>query len=591
MVFDMKIIFVILCMFFNVFSVFSKQENKDESHNNININEFLISTDNIRTKDFLKYSDNLKKLSELQNKFTTYQKCYFDFLAIYKLSLLGDFDLAKTNLQELFNQCNDLKIQIRIKALLSNLYVISGNYYKAITDIDFVVSQIGQIKDNSTKYYAYTAASLVYDSLEQWDLSYKFSELLLNDSPSEEYICKGGVYKYAAVIKLKKQGDFNNKIKEIIKKCFKVDEIVYAQGLNTTWLKYQLDATKSDEEINNLLTSLIQADKQIENTNYKNLIGVKNSLFAEMYEKLDISEQALKYANLALEGSISIGTTEHKIDALQVLINHHQNTLDYKSTNQYLLEKNKAEKKLYSDKQAKLMAYQTVKHDSLAKTHQITSLNQRNVLLSLENKLAEESKNSQRLINVLLGILLLVFLFLIYRIRKQQQQYKKLSELDHMTLIYNRKGARDAMDYLLPYSENKNEVIAYGIFDLDKFKTINDEFGHLTGDWVIKTVVEVCQKLNNSKATFARLGGEEFSITIRDSSLDEIKQFSEECRLAIYGVNTLTETGHDFQISASFGITTTEISGYDYLMLMKHADTALYASKNNGRNQISIFEK
>ena len=160
-----------------------------------------------------------------------------------------------------------------------------------------------------------------------------------------------------------------------------------------------------------------------------------------------------------------------------------------------------------------------------------------------------------------------------------------------MTLIYNRKGARDSMDYLLPYSENKSELIAYGIFDLDKFKKINDEFGHLTGDWVIKTVVEVCQKLNNAKVTFARLGGEEFSITIRDSSLDEIKQFSEQCRLAIYGIKTLTETGHDFQISASFGITTTEISGYDYLMLMKHADTALYAAKNNGRNQISIFEK
>jgi diguanylate cyclase (GGDEF)-like protein len=235
------------------------------------------------------------------------------------------------------------------------------------------------------------------------------------------------------------------------------------------------------------------------------------------------------------------------------------------------------------------MAYQTVKHDSLAKTHQITSLNQKNKLLLLENKLAQESKNSQRLINILLGILLLFFLFLIYRIRKQQQQYKKLSELDHMTLIYNRKGARDYMDYLLPYSENKKELIAYGIFDLDKFKKINDDYGHLTGDWVIQSVVTTCKGLNNAKVTFARLGGEEFSITIRDSSLDEIEQFSEQCRLAIYGIKTLDETGHDFQISASFGITTTDISGYDYLMLMKHADSALYDSKNNGRNQISIY--
>jgi diguanylate cyclase (GGDEF)-like protein len=159
-----------------------------------------------------------------------------------------------------------------------------------------------------------------------------------------------------------------------------------------------------------------------------------------------------------------------------------------------------------------------------------------------------------------------------------------------MTLIYNRKGARDYMDYLLPYSANKKEVISYGIFDLDKFKKINDKYGHVIGDWVIKKVVSVCKNMNNEKVTFARLGGEEFSMTIRDSSLEEIQQFSEQCRQAIYAIETLNETGFDFQISASFGITTTTISGYDYLLLMKHADTALYASKNNGRNQISLYE-
>jgi diguanylate cyclase (GGDEF)-like protein len=147
------------------------------------------------------------------------------------------------------------------------------------------------------------------------------------------------------------------------------------------------------------------------------------------------------------------------------------------------------------------------------------------------------------------------------------------------------------MQYLLPYSEKKGEIISYAIFDLDHFKKINDQYGHVTGDWVIKNVIVECQKVrnDNEKITYGRLGGEEFAIIIRDSSLEEMIEFAEACRQRIEQIDS-SDSGYDIPIKASFGVTTTEKSGFIHTDLMRDADKALYHAKNNGRNQVIVFD-
>ncbi len=555
-----------------------------------NINQILVEAESMRSGNFQQFEDKLKLLEKSEKIFSAYQRCLFNYLSIYKISLIGQFESASKQLNQLFGECEDLDIKLKIKSLLANLYVISGDYLKAISSLDFLFPNVDKTSNKTNKYLAYMAAIVVYDLVDQYQLSLKFSDLLLNENPPESYICKAKIYKYISLIKSNNSSPSESEIETAIKHCQNLGEIVYAQGLNTKWIESRLNSSTSKEEVEKLLSLLTDADGEIENTNYKNLIAAKNSLLAQIHEKLGNHSKATSFANLSIEASHSIGATKPKIDALQVLINYYQYNKDFEKVNSFLIERNNAEKKLYSDKQAKLMAYQTVKHDSLANTLQIESLNQRNTLLQLENKLAEKSKTNQLLLTSLLGIIILFLLILGYRIYKQQKLYKRLSERDPMTKIYNRKGIKDYMDYLLPYSKNKNEIVAYGIFDLDLFKRINDKYGHAIGDWVIKNSVMVCRKLSNNKVTFARLGGEEFALIINDSSLKEVEEFAEKCRVAIQEISTQEETGFDFTISASFGITTTEISGYDYADLMQNADAALYQAKNGGRNQVQVYQ-
>ncbi len=554
------------------------------------IDQLLKLTDEIRTKNYKKFTDNIVKLSTYKNQFNANQLCFFRFLTAYQTGLKGEVDHSISQFQTIKNDCQFLSITIKVESLLANMYAISGEYQKALVSLDNVLPKVEKVNDKELKFQAFTAAFIVYDLLNQNKLSHDLAQIVIDYSPPPKQLCTASVYKYISLIKLNNDGISEPKIEEVLDHCRQQGENLIAQALNVNWIDFHLSKSKSKNEVKQAYQNLLAANDSIMATKYKNLIVFKDSLMARILEKLGRSEEAVEYAEQALEGTTTLGDSKQKIDALQVLYNFYQANGDYQKANEYLVEKNFTEIKYYSDKQEKLMAYQTIKHDSLAKAHQIESLNQKNEVLSLEKELAEKSRANQLLLSYLFGSLVILLLYIGYRIRKQQKIYKSLSEMDYMTKIYNRKGMKDYMEYMLPYSEKKEEVIAFGIFDLDWFKKINDEYGHTVGDWVIKATVDVCRELNNEKATFARLGGEEFAIIMRDSSIDELKRFAEACRSAIYAIDTNYETGHEFKISASFGLTTTEASGHSLADLLKDADDALYQSKENGRNRVTVFD-
>ncbi len=552
---------------------------------------FLEFTENVRLTDYPMFLKNMVVLESTKSSFSNNQQCFFQYLKSYHLSYQGQFDTAKKKIKKLINGCQDENVYIRLNSLLANISAISGDYNQAVSRVDDILSKINEIKDPQLKYQIYPTAFMVYRLVNQAELSIKFSDLMIDENPPKHLLCKALANKNLSQFKLDNQIINDDKVQETIDICMESKQTIYAQLLLIYWLSEEMQASDSPVVYQRLLDKLKSNEAVIEETKFTNIIGIKNSLMAQLYEKLDQLESAKKYAQIAIKGSISIGETVQKIKALDVLVNYYQKQGNYKIANEYLIKKISSEKKYNTNEQAKVMAFQTVKHNSLADTYKINALSQENKLLQLESQLAEKSKRNQQLINLLFIFIVAFFIFFAYRLVKQQKKFKKLSELDHMTFIYNRKGIKDYMAYLLPYSEKKNELIGYVIFDLDLFKRVNDVYGHVVGDWVIKQSVKVCKDLKNKKATFARLGGEEFSIVIRDSSIDETIAFSEQCRKAIDDINTLDGTNHDFDVSASFGITTSEISGYDYTKLMTHADNALYYSKENGRNRLTIYHQ
>ena len=158
-----------------------------------------------------------------------------------------------------------------------------------------------------------------------------------------------------------------------------------------------------------------------------------------------------------------------------------------------------------------------------------------------------------------------------------------IASYDSMTGIYNRRKFFElAEKQFKEYPEN-----LYGIMiDIDKFKDVNDKYGHPVGDKVIKAVTKVISENLLESSIFGRIGGEEFAIVCNASNKDFIINCLEKIRVLIAGLQTYTDDGSVVMctISEGFSKNSAEIKNLDNLL--KKADLALYEAKGTGRNKV-----
>jgi two-component system cell cycle response regulator len=122
--------------------------------------------------------------------------------------------------------------------------------------------------------------------------------------------------------------------------------------------------------------------------------------------------------------------------------------------------------------------------------------------------------------------------------------------------------------------------------DIDHFKSVNDTYGHLAGDDLLRELAALLQSSVRENSTLVRLGGEEFVILAPGTSLDEGKRFAERLRKLVENHRFLI-CGHEVRITMSIGVAALTGSE-DIRDYYNRADRALYAAKEQGRNQVSV---
>lgn len=130
--------------------------------------------------------------------------------------------------------------------------------------------------------------------------------------------------------------------------------------------------------------------------------------------------------------------------------------------------------------------------------------------------------------------------------------------------------------------------LALVMVDFDHFKTINDRFGHPTGDGVLRQTASVIREVVNGKGDAYRYGGEELAILLRNHSMAEAVAVAERLRLAI---ESLDASGIDSDVTASFGVASYPETTDNARDLLEMADAALYQSKGRGRNCVTCAER
>jgi diguanylate cyclase (GGDEF)-like protein len=174
------------------------------------------------------------------------------------------------------------------------------------------------------------------------------------------------------------------------------------------------------------------------------------------------------------------------------------------------------------------------------------------------------------------------------QLRESEQRFRHLAQHDSLTGLPSRMVLEDRLKDAIENARRNQIGLAMLMVDLDKFKEVNDTFGHLGGDEVLRVTAERLLEAVRTTDTVVRLGGDEFVVLlpeIRDAQAAEL--------VASTLVSSLSRpihfAGEEVPVSASVGVETAFAGKIDTKTLMQHADAALYRAKNSGRNCFQVY--
>jgi diguanylate cyclase (GGDEF)-like protein len=192
---------------------------------------------------------------------------------------------------------------------------------------------------------------------------------------------------------------------------------------------------------------------------------------------------------------------------------------------------------------------------------------------------------------LLIIFVLLYDVFNLYREShlKYQQSYQN-SIRDPLTRLYNRSYFYDSLNQALAIAKASRPVSVI-VSDLDRFKRINDNYGHLQGDKVLQFVSNLLMDSVRPQDIAARIGGEEFVLMLENTSSEEARQVAERIRIKLSSFDKTSSEGQlPEPITISMGVFTATSPDITAEKCVESADKAMYEAKETGRNRVVIFQ-
>jgi diguanylate cyclase len=175
------------------------------------------------------------------------------------------------------------------------------------------------------------------------------------------------------------------------------------------------------------------------------------------------------------------------------------------------------------------------------------------------------------------------------KLQQELQNARSEALVDPLTGVFNRRGFEAEMKKLASNPELSNKRVCFMMLDIDFFKKINDTYGHLFGDKVIRGIAAALTALVKGQDSVARMGGEEFAVILPDTPVKGAYALAEQIRLRIAGSKIRRSEKQEVVegITVSIGIADCAIDG-NWVDALSRADEALYASKTQGRNRTTL---
>lgn len=540
---------------------------------------FLEQAERVRTSDHARFVGMLERIHHESPRMTSGEQWHLRYLDAWQDAYQGQYAKAEPMLRDVIDHSGDRALAAKATALLMSNLVISSRYEEAYTLANRLVVELPSVTDRLARYIVLANLSQALSLAGQDDLAIQYARQMEGALPPGETLCNPLNMEASALHNSGRLKSSSPELQRAIDVCLAAGQPVIA---NTLWLVKGNLYLREGEPAKALALLQRIAPSIRANRYYSHRRGAQVEL-AQAYEKLGDDRRAREAALAALAMMDKGNINEWAKDAYEVLYRIEKKQGHAAAALGYFEHLALQDKGYLNEVGARALAYQMVQQHLLSKKLETEALSKQNNILRLQRALDAKAMETSRLYNILLLLVLASIVFWLFRLKRSQLRFKRLSREDGLTGILNHQHFIFEAERTLQMLAKKGGHACLVVLDLDHFKQVNDNHGHAIGDAVLRRAVGICQEQLRPTDLFGRLGGEEFGILLHECPRQQGMDIANRIRMAI-AETPIRKDECVVSISASVGLASTDASGYTLQRLCKEADMALYRAKRAGRN-------
>ncbi len=352
----------------------------------------------------------------------------------------------------------------------------------------------------------------------------------------------------------------------------------------------------------------LQNAKQLSSTtNEQYFIGLMYAYLALAHMQQEQPELAYEAADVFINSNTFTASSSFLKTSIMALKQFSEQ--EYLSSFNLLMSSLNHERLTYASIMDKDVIYSSLEHNSKVAEYEIQILENQLAINLLKLKSETDKQQISQLTLIVTSLIIVVLLVATAFLIQSRRFFKRRSQTDYLTGISNRRYTMEQGNRLFSLALKRAEPLAVIIFDIDKFKMINDTYGHHIGDLTIKAAARKARNWVKKTDVLGRIGGEEFLLILPNTNIDQAVEVAERLRNSIEQ-QTFTFDHVEVKFTISLGVTVSQLSEVDGVVIehseqdelaeqdlgteesldslskmIKRADAGMYKAKQNGRNQ------
>lgn len=516
---------------------------------------------------------------------TPRQSVEIRLLDIRNQALQGHYAEALDRLEALLDSAPDQDQRLRALRLAANLSINIGRYERGFRQLKTALELIPEVGDIVEASRIYSLAGFAHSLTGDHERAVRYAKRahrLAENSGNVLQQCSAGqrlsvAYRYAENFDSAEEA-----ARRALDDCGQANDQIY---LGTVELELAYLALEHDD-MESAEAWIERGERRLQEAVWVDGVLTAQQLRARLAAARGERRRAIELAESLVDRVGERQLWKRKSALHQLLARQYADLEEFKSAYEHRVKQVEARQRFLNKDRSRRMAMLEVTFDVDRHEQELALLREQQRVSELE---AKSSRQQARYRTILAGLALVIFIVLAVILRhvlRERRHFRRLSEIDGLTRISNHTRFFDTARMMIEEANRSGHPLVLILGDIDHFKRVNDRYGHITGDRVLREAARLLRNHFPGSGHVGRIGGEEFAVCLPESGIEDVLEKLESVRRSLGEI----EYGHNGdRLTMSFGVAALH-KGEDLEQLRRRADEGLYQAKRGGRDAIVIAE-